>query len=41
MHVEKGWGTMLKTFSLDGSGNLTLHNRSYEGISTDSLPSTP
>ena len=29
------------TFSLDGSGNLTLSNHSCEGISTDSLPSTP
>ena len=29
------------TFSLDGSGNLTLHNHYYEGISTDSLPSRP
>jgi hypothetical protein len=29
------------TFSLDGSGNLTLHNHFFEGISTDSLPKTP
>ena len=29
------------TFSLDGSGNLTLSNSSCEGISTDSLPLAP
>ncbi len=29
------------TFSLDGSGNLTLSNSSCEGIGTDSLPLAP